>query len=313
MSNLFGLILAVLVVPYFGWGLYAMHQRFLRHYDWPMHVEAVSLASLVLYFALAMPVLRTYLADTPAALAFALLGLTASGFALYGHMAVSLTAKLVVDSVTSSGDPGAHGPRLGPAEALERQRDYEGAYAEYLVLARMYPHDVQVKLRLAGVLKHLGKSADAAEWFERALQKNASREQSSLAAIRLAEIAERDLADLPRARRALEGYLERYPQSPDRKLMEARLEGLGRERGAELDSGALVALDAAPLQEEKEEGLVVQETPNLTLEIVPVVESMGLERMEEPLSENKPEPKESPELGSFGLERLDGGEEERDR
>jgi tetratricopeptide (TPR) repeat protein len=280
MSSITGPILAIMVVPYFGWGLYTMHRRYLRHHDWPVHVEIMSLTALVVYFALALPVLRGYLADTPAALAFALLGLTVSGFALYGHMAVSLTAKLVVDSVTVSGDPGSNAPRLGAGEALERQRDYEGAYAEYLMQSRMYPHDAQVKLRLAGVLKQLDRPAEAADWFAKVLDKSESREQCSIAAVRLSEIASRDLDDLPRGKQALERYLHQFPSAPDRSMIEDRLANLGRAHTEAQPGSGLVALDAEPFdvlqRDEPEEALG---TP---LELEGGIASMGLEKLEAP-------------------------------
>jgi len=309
MSNFTLVLLVALLVPYFAWGIYALQLRYLRHYDWPMHIEAASLGGLILFYALAMPVLRLYLSETPAAMMFAMLGLLASGFALYGHMAISLTAKLVVDSVTHSGEVGATSPRLGPAEALERQRDYDGAYNEYLVLARMYPHDVQVKVRLADVTTKLGRKEEAVEWFERVLKKCDSRETCSLAATRLAEIAERDLNDVARARRALQQYVTAFPSAPDREAIETRMASLGvvveKKAVAELErlhevAPAVEAREITPLPTVKRKKAAL---PGIEAIVAPMEEALApVELAIEPVAST-----ELPGLVALGLDRLDEG------
>ncbi len=306
MSNFTIVLLVALLVPYFAWGIYALQLRYLRHYDWPMHIEAASLGGLILFYALAMPVLRLYLSETPAAMLFAMLGLLASGFALYGHMAISLTAKLVVDSVTHSGEVSATSPRLGPAEALERQRDYDGAYNEYLVLARMYPHDVQVKVRLADVSAKLDRKEEAVEWFERVLKKCDSRDICSLAATRLAEIAERELKDVARARRALQHYVTAFPTAPDREAIEARMASLGvvveKRAASELESlhdAAPVAAepDPAPAPAKRKKAAL----PGIEAIVTPMEESPApVERAIEPVPST-----EIPGIVALGLDRLD--------
>lgn len=306
MYNFTVIILAALLVPYFVWGIYALQLRYLRHYDWPMHIEAASLGALMLFYAMAFPVLRLYLSETPAAMMFAMLGLLASGFALYGHMAISLTAKLVVDSVTHSGEVAASSPRLGPAEALERQRDYDGAYNEYLVLARMYPHDVQVKVRLADVLLKLDRKQEAAEWFERVMKKCDSRDTFSLAATRLAELAERELGDVARARKGLQQYLAAFPSAPDREAMEARMASLGvvveKRAASELES----LHDAAPVAAEPDQTPAPAKRkkaalPGIEAIVTPMEESPApVERAIEPVPSN-----EIPGIVALGLDRLD--------
>ncbi|MFM1920489.1 MAG: hypothetical protein RLZZ303_2123 [Candidatus Hydrogenedentota bacterium] len=239
------ILLLASLVPYFCWGVYAMHARFLRHHDWPIHIEAATLAAIAAFYAFAFPLLRQYLADTPAAMLFAMLGLFASGAALYGHMAISLTAKLVVDAVTHGGGP-AEGPRLGPAEALERVHDYEGAIAEYLILARMYPNDVPVKMRMAECMLKLKRAEDAGYWLDRALEKSDTQAIRSTVVTRLADVAVRELQDVDRARRALAAYLGVYPDAPDRDAILMRLSSLDRQP-EEPAKSSLSRLDEAPM------------------------------------------------------------------
>ncbi len=299
MTTFAVIALVALLVPYFGWGVYALQLRYIRHHDWPIQVEAASLGGLIVFYALALPVLRTYLSETPAAFMFAMLGLLASGFALYGHMAISLTAKLVVDTITHSPDSAPNVPRLGPAEALERQRDYDGAYNEYLVLARIYPHDAAVKMRLADVCLHLKRAPEAADWFERVMQRKPTRDTYSMAAARLAELAAKELNDLPRARRAVQSYLDAHPTAPDCEAMKMRLEGMGTKRTEKrisqlerLDHTAKVAPD---VHIEAEEKSVSAPLP-------------GIEAIDTPMVvvvREKEVPAARVEISSFSLERLD--------
>lgn len=245
VGNYMVILLLASLVPYFCWGVYAMHARFLRHHDWPVHIEAATLAAIAVFYAFAFPLLRQYLADTPAAMLFAMLGLFASGAALYGHMAISLTAKLVVDAVTHGGEA-AEGPRLGPAEALERVQDYEGAIAEYLILARMYPNDVPVKLRMAECLLKLQRAEDAGYWLDRAIEKSDTQAMRSTVVTRLADVAVRELRDVDRARRALAAYLGVYPDAPDREAIATRLASLDRPAD-ESGKSSLSRLGDAPM------------------------------------------------------------------
>lgn len=247
-----------------------MHRRFLLHHEWPMHVEAASLGGLLLFYGFSFPVLRLYLAESPAAMIFASLGLFVSGAALYGHMAISITAKLVVDSVSAAPSEVQDGPRFGPAEALERQKDFEGAYAEYLVLARMYPREIPVRLRLADTARKLGKHAESVDLFERVLTAKLSREQAAMATARIAEQAERALNDPDRARRAVQLYLESHPTAPDRESFVARLAAIGREAPEE------VGLSLVKM--ELEQPVVETVQPAVERESSPLL-SMGLDRM----------------------------------
>ncbi len=307
MGNLTVFLILALLVPYFAWGIYAMHQRFLRHHEWPLYIEAGTLTLLLIYYAFAFPLLRVFLSDTPAALLFAMLGLVASGAALYGHMAISLTAKLVVDAVTYGGPP-IESPRLGPAEALERVRDYEGACNEYLVLARMYPNDLVVKLRMANNLIELGRKEEAAEWFERALQRGDSRQLHSSAASRLAELAERELGDTDRARRAIEKYLATYPNAPDREEMETRRQSIGQYKKKK-KSADLESMDTVKVYVEPDTVRV----PRSTTKKVASTPLPGIEAIAAPITQESAKPVELEEQegssvesssGSFALEAM---------
>lgn len=307
MGNLTVFLILALLVPYFAWGIYAMHQRFLRHHEWPLFIEAATLTLLLVYYAFAFPLLRGFLSDTPAAMLFAMLGLFASGAALYGHMAISLTAKLVVDAVTHGGPP-IESPRLGPAEALERVRDFEGACNEYLVLARMYPNDLVVKVRMANNLIELGRKEEAAEWFERALQRGDSRQLHSNAASRLAELAERELGDPDRARRAIDLYLTKYPSASDREEMETRKQSIGqykkKERSLDLES-----MDTVKVRVEPDTVRIPRSTTKKTSSRpLPGIEAISAPLTQEPAKADDEDDGEAPRGGptgdSFTLEAM---------
>lgn len=296
------ILLLASLVPYFCWGVYAMHARFLRHHDWPIHIEAATLAAIAVFYAFAFPLLRQYLADAPAAMLFAMLGLFASGAALYGHMAISLTAKLVVDAVTHGGAP-AEGPRLGPAEALERVQDYEGAIAEYLILARMYPNDVPVKLRMAECLLRLQRPEDAAYWLDRALEKSDTQASRSIVVTRLADVAVRELQDVDRARRALEAYLGVFPEAPDRDAILMRLNALDRSPDEPANS-SLSRLDEAPLLDAHAPGISKPSRKKRAIQLGEALERVETQQEEEGGAGAAPESAPAAQ-GITPLDRLD--------
>ncbi|MBI1317746.1 MAG: hypothetical protein GC168_02210 [Candidatus Hydrogenedens sp.] len=239
----------ILLVPYFGWGVFSLHRKFLLHEDWPLAIEIATMAGLILFYAITLPLLRPYLITNPGLLVFAGLGLFVSSFALYGHMMINLVSRFLVDLVMTPDDGIATSPRLGPAESLERVRDYEGAYAEYLVLARMYPNETMLKLRLARCCSHLERHAEAADWLDRAIARADGPDDHAMMAVQLAEVAEHKLDDADRAIAALRNFIERHPAHEDAPRLTERMKRVGQVRKDAAPGGGLESMQDHPAEE----------------------------------------------------------------
>jgi len=220
------LLTLLLLAVYLGWGVYTLDRRYRRHEEWPPAVEAATLVAVLLFYAIEVSLLRHTMQEEAVVYMFALLGLFVSGAALYGHMAVSLTSRILVEVVSPARVHDPSVPRLGPAEALERQHDFEGAVQEYLVLARIFPKDTTILTRLAENHLKLQEPEAAVGWLERAYQSSSDSDDALLVANRLAEVCKKDLHDTERARKVLQGFLKRFPESSHAASVSVRLEKL---------------------------------------------------------------------------------------
>jgi len=238
----------ILLVPYFAWGIHGLRLRFRYHEEFSLVVEALTLLGLLFFYAVEIALLREALAHSKLQLAMAVLGLITSGMALFGHVAISFLSRLIVDAVVTGQDTQDDRPRLGPAEALEKQQDFNGALNEYFVLARMYPKDDVVHLRIAVLLVKLARAKEAASWLERAA-KCASTEDRALAVThRQVELFEQHLQQPEAARAALGAFLDRYPNAKEAPELRARLANIGHKHRAP-EAATLVALADTPLVE----------------------------------------------------------------
>ncbi|MBI4559549.1 MAG: hypothetical protein HY706_18335 [Candidatus Hydrogenedentes bacterium] len=201
----------VLLVPYFGWGVYTLRLRFRFHEELNPVVETTTLACLFVFYVFELALLSVWLEDNPVFLIFSVLGLVVSGAALYGSMAISLLSRVIVEMMMPSGHNSVAEPRYGPAEALERQGDFDGAVQEYMVIARIFPRDPTTAIRIGDNLMKLGRPQDAAPWFERGLANLNSPEKSLVVTNRLCEIYHRHLNRGDSATRVLQNYLEKFP------------------------------------------------------------------------------------------------------
>ncbi len=214
-------------VPYLAWGVYALRRRYRFHEDIPRRIEAVTLIGLVLFVALETYLLHRFMRDSPGFFFFAVLGLLVSAMALYGPMLISLSSQIIVDMVMPSERSKTHEPGYGPAEALERAGDFEGALQEYLIIARMFPREPAVLLRIAECCLRLNRTAEAAGWFERAANYLDSAERCLQVANRLCELYNRQLNRPEEAVRVLEAYLDRYPDAEYAESVRQRLKRYG--------------------------------------------------------------------------------------
>ncbi|MCX5759732.1 MAG: tetratricopeptide repeat protein [Candidatus Hydrogenedentes bacterium] len=207
------LLTGVAFIPYLAWGIYALRRRYRYHEDIPPRVEALTLIGLILFFAAETYLLHRFMSDSPGYFFFAVLGLIVSAAALYGSMMISLSSQVIIDMIMPSERSKTFEPRYAPAEALERQEDFQGALQEYLVIARMFPREPTVLLRIAESYVRLGRHDEAVAWFERASSYIDSAERCLQVANRLCELYNRQLDRPDEAVRVLETYLHRYPEA----------------------------------------------------------------------------------------------------
>lgn len=203
----------ILLVPYLGWGVYALRLRYRYHEELPPVVEIITLAALLLYFGFEIMALEAWMSSEPIVYLFTVLAFAISGTALYGHIFISVVSRILVDAVIPNDDLTTTGPRFGPAEALEKQGDYEGALQEYLVIARIYPKDPMTSIRVADVYGELKRPADSAVWLERALTRVDDAERALSIVNRLCGLYDGELDEPANAERALNAFLVRFPES----------------------------------------------------------------------------------------------------
>lgn len=216
----------ILLIPFLGWGIYTLHVRFNRKEELNPVVEGVTLVGVILFLALEMALLRASLGHLAGVQVAAALGLFLAAGALYGHIVLSLLSYAFVGIFMPSGRNTPQTPKYGAAEALEQQGDYEGAVAEYEAVARAFPKDPKAALRIGDNLARLGRPEEAAPWFEQAFEHINSPEKCVSVAFRLFEIYARQLDRPDLARRLLERYLERFPESKHADAVQRKLEGL---------------------------------------------------------------------------------------
>lgn len=303
METLSIIITIGLLIPYVGWGIYTLSQRFHYHEEAGTVIEAATLLGVLLFLVIQVALLRTWLVNSPLLYVFTILGLMVSVAALYGHTAVSFTSRLIVETVSAGDDTRPDSPRLGPVEALERQRDFEGALQECYIIARIYPRDPSVHLHTAENLLHLDRPQEAAEALERALRYVEAPEKNLLLLNRLCEVLIKHLEEPERAAELLERFLARHPDTAYAEDLRNRVHFLREGRQWEAPA-ELASLDEAPVEEIGEEEVWLQESPT-------TLPSPGLVALEEaPMMDEEAVPQYSlPERpatsATLGLAALD--------
>ena len=221
-----GILSGLLLIPYFGWGIYTLRLRYRFHEDLAPALEGISLGVVALFYVCEVFLLKVSLGHMGVYLVFAILGLFVSGAALYGPMLISFLSRLLVDLIIPDERSKIHEPQYGLAEALERDGDYEAALGEYLVIARIFPKDAKVLVRVADNYAKLDRFEEAAQWFERAIKLLDLPEKSLAVTNRLCEIYSRQLDRPQDAVRVLEAYLDRFPEAEYAPAVRKRLERL---------------------------------------------------------------------------------------
>jgi tetratricopeptide (TPR) repeat protein len=301
------LLVPIFLVPFFGWGVYSLQKRFRDHEEFSVVTEAVTVLLLLFFYAFEMAQLRSMMQGNALLHIFSLLGLIVFGAALYGHMIVSLTSRAIV-GMLSPGDPDSPDqPRLGPAEMLERQHDFEGALREYLILARIYPKNPLIYGRIANTMMRLERPAEAVQWLHRALRFITNEDHYLSAASRLCDLYKNDLGDPGSARRVLQDFLDKFPETASRAAIESRMERIGQAAPVICHDNSLQLLQDTPLTE-NEESAESNAPRVLPVALEPMARQVkkkpGRKKVKEKLL-TVPEPAaEEPESAITGLELL---------
>ena len=222
------ILFVLLMIPFLGWGIYTLRERFVLHEEIPHRVEVATLCGVMLFCFLQLVLVKQWTGAMGALYIFTGLGLMVASTALFGPMLVSVAARLVVDFIHPQTEGHADVPHFAPAEALEEGGDLEGALREYMVMARIFPRDAETAFRTGHALAELGRHEDATSAFERGLSISSHAERALMITNRLADIYLRDLDRETDARRVLSEYIERYPEGNRVQLVRDKLERMSK-------------------------------------------------------------------------------------
>jgi hypothetical protein len=212
-----------LLVPFFGWGIYLLRRRYLYYEESTMALELATSVFVGVFFWVEILALRQVLVGQFLLHLAAMLGLSMAGFALYAHVLISLVSRVLVDMVTPGDDIALYEPRYGPVDALERNGDYEAALDEYLVLARIYSHNVGVLSRVGRVQRILGHTEEAAAWYLRARKRSKQADDALEAVNHLCELYDQELDTPEKADYQLARFVRDFPDSLDIDIVRDRL------------------------------------------------------------------------------------------
>ena len=272
------ILAVILFLPFFCWGLYTLHRRFYYHEDLSWAIEGATLSFLLLFYFVEIRGLRLLHAGHFVLYIFTLLGLFAAGIALYGHVAISFTSRILVDAVLASHDTAPDQPRMGPAEMLERQKEYAAAIQEYLVLARIYPRRPEIHRRIAENYLCLNEPQEAIPYFKRALKYSPKNEQQLPTLNRLCEVYEHHLGVPEQAHALLLEMLRKNVDTAYAEMLQRRLEHLESIAAPSVHSEQLQALDETTLEDETESREIPSPAP--VSQVEPVIEALAPEMSE---------------------------------
>lgn len=224
---------ALLMVPFFAWGIYTLRERYVRHEEMPRHVEVATLCGVVLFCVAQILLTKQWMGGIEILYVFTVLSLVVASTALFGPMFVSVASQTVVDLLHPHNETQTHTPHFGPAEALEEAGDPEGALREYMVMARIFPKHAETALRTGDALAELGRYEEAVEALERGLSMLEEPERSLMITMRLSDIYLGQLKREEDARRVLTSYLRRFPKGNRVESVRRKLERISKSSASE--------------------------------------------------------------------------------
>lgn len=255
------LAFALMLIPYLLGGIYLLRARTREDVEVSPLFEGLALVLVILFFMYEFSVIEDWLGNNKLKMLAASLGLLGSGIALYGPTAVSLASYLFTEMLMPRGYWAEHEPRYGAAEGMETLGDFEGAANEYIVLARMFPHEPRPALGAADNLMKLDRHEEAAKWFVKGLALLQSPGDALPVTNRLYDLYNRHLSDPAKAREVLTAYAEKYPGSEFADSVQKRVErhdanteapehpSSSEEKASAQESAAAMFLDEEPLPE----------------------------------------------------------------
>lgn len=259
-------ILSVILLFFlFIWGIYSVYLKVSQPYRYPRWMDVFSLVLMCSVLGLELIQLREWLRNYPLYYIFSFLGLFIAVTALYSHNIVSIVTSIAL-SLTYPGEENAPDvPRFGPAEILEKKKDYEGALKEYMVLARIYPYHSAVYIRIANILDKMGRTEEGIEWLKRSFKYLSKDIEMYSVVARYCDLAEKlglekDALDI------IDMLLAKYPTSDFVENLQKRRKKI-LERKEKTKSLSLVSLEEEPLSESEDEtGVLTHTETKLTLE-----------------------------------------------
>lgn len=301
MLNFTGIMSLLLLIPYVGWGIHTLRKRYVLREELPMSVEAATFVFLVLFFAVEIGLAGILLTKERLTHIVAILGLFVSGTALYGPMINNFFSRIIVGLITHGDEAAPDQPRFGPAEALEYHGDDEGALKEYTIIARIYPWNPGVYLRIAEVSIRLKQYEDAVTWLDYGLKRLKTAHECLPLLMRLCDIFSDHLDKPEESKRILNDFSARFPDTKEGDAIRKRLARNKVDFCAQISSlledMAGISLTQADIPEDnspENKGKVI------TLE---ALES-------KPMPETAPKRKEKPKASSIQLEAMDSEETE---
>ncbi|NLN93567.1 MAG: hypothetical protein GX130_09715 [Candidatus Hydrogenedens sp.] len=220
----------ILLALFLGFGIWSLHERFHRQKEWSVRRQLLLLGAVTVFCSLEILTLRQLMHDDVVLFIFSLLGLLVAGTALYGHLAVSLLSRLLVELILPDHPAASDRPHLAAAESLERQGNWLGALQEYFILVHMYPGHPVVLSRITHNLIHQKRYMEALHWFERLVKHATRADEATVLLKELIAVFTRN-GDLSSLRNVILLFLQRFPRETE---IHKELDGLEDDTAAPL-------------------------------------------------------------------------------
>lgn len=218
------IISVALLIPFFGWGIHTLRERYVKHEELSRRAELFTLLGVIAFYTFQIMLLRAWIGGISFFFIFSALGVTIAATALYGPIFVSVVSQLIVDLIHPPEEHPEDQPQFTSADALHEAGDHEGALNEYMVMARVFPKDPDTALRTADALVDMDRMEEATEAFERGISLIEDPERAVMVSNRLAEIYQRRMNRPQDAVRVLQDFIETYPDSERAESIQKKID-----------------------------------------------------------------------------------------